>query len=120
MAASLLPAVRTERCHERGERGVPCHIASTAGCRGRLEPQPLISVPACVPDQVLSNIVCDEPLHAPGVASPSTAVANLVGSLAVLLSTLFGGFLLSRKQMPHVVGWLARLSFVRSGRPPAF
>jgi ABC-type multidrug transport system permease subunit len=42
-------------------------------------------------------------------------VANLVGSLAVLLSTLFGGFLLSRKQMPPVVGWLARLSFVRCG-----
>jgi len=40
-------------------------------------------------------------------------VANLVGSLAVLLSTLFGGFLLSRKQMPPLVGWVARLSFVR-------
>ncbi len=49
-----------------------------------------------------------------GAGSPSTAVANLVGSLAVLLSTLFGGFLLSRKQMPPLVGWLARLSFVRS------
>ena len=51
--------------------------------------------------------------HLTGAASPSTAVANLVGSLAVLVSTLFGGFLLSRKQMPPVVGWLARLSFVR-------
>ena len=45
-------------------------------------------------------------------------MANLVGSLAVLLSTLFGGFLLSRKQMPPVIGWLARLSFVRCGPRP--
>ena len=50
-----------------------------------------------------------------GAGSPSTAVANLVGSLAVLLSTLFGGFLLSRKQMPALVGWVARLSFIRCG-----
>lgn len=53
-----------------------------------------------------------------GAASSSTAVANLAGSLAVLLSTLFGGFLLSRKQMPPVVSWLTRLSFVRQASPP--
>ena len=49
-----------------------------------------------------------------GAAAPSTAVANLLGSLAVLLSILFGGFLLSRQQMPSVVSWMAQLSFVRS------
>lgn len=49
-----------------------------------------------------------------GAAAPSTAVANLLGSLAVLLSILFGGFLLSRNQMPDVVAWMAQLSFVRS------
>ena len=49
-----------------------------------------------------------------GAAAPSTAVANLLGSLAVLLSILFGGFLLSSKQMPAVVSWMAQLSFVRS------
>lgn len=48
-----------------------------------------------------------------GAAAPSTAVANLLGSLAVLLSILFGGFLLSSKQMPSVVSWMAQLSFVR-------
>ncbi len=48
-----------------------------------------------------------------GAAAPSTAVANLLGSLAVLLSILFGGFLLSSKQMPDVVSWMAQLSFVR-------
>lgn len=48
-----------------------------------------------------------------GAAAPSTAVANLLGSLAVLLSILFGGFLLSRQQMPSVVAWMAQLSFVR-------
>lgn len=48
-----------------------------------------------------------------GAAAPSTAVANLLGSLAVLLSILFGGFLLSSKQMPNVVSWMAQLSFVR-------
>ena len=49
-----------------------------------------------------------------GAAAPSTAVANLLGSLAVLLSILFGGFLLSRQQMPNIVAWMAQLSFVRS------
>lgn len=48
-----------------------------------------------------------------GAAAPSTAVANLLGSLAVLLSILFGGFLLSSTQMPSVVSWMAQLSFVR-------
>ncbi len=48
-----------------------------------------------------------------GAAAPSTAVANLLGSLAVLLSILFGSFLLSSKQMPNVVSWMAQLSFVR-------
>ena len=48
-----------------------------------------------------------------GAAAPSTAVANLLGSLAVLLSILFGGFLLSSTRMPSVVSWMAQLSFVR-------
>ena len=54
-----------------------------------------------------------------GAAAPSTAVANLLGSLAVLLSILFGGFLLSSKQMPSVVSWMSQLSFVRFACSPA-
>ena len=48
-----------------------------------------------------------------GAACATSALANLFGSLAVLLSILFGGFLLSRSQMPAVVAWMAELSFVR-------
>ncbi|KAL0042544.1 hypothetical protein WJX79_003095 [Trebouxia sp. C0005] len=64
---------------------------------------------------VLSNTVGASMNMAIGAAAPSTAVANLLGSLAVLLSILFGGFLLSSKQMPNVVSWMAQLSFVRYG-----
>lgn len=48
-----------------------------------------------------------------GAASPSTAVANSAGGLAVLLAALFGGFLMSRAQMPALTRWLSSLSFVR-------
>jgi hypothetical protein len=39
-------------------------------------------------------------------------VAQL-GSLALLLAMLFGGFLLSRNKMPGWIGWAANLSYVR-------
>lgn len=51
--------------------------------------------------------------HFAGAASPSTAVANSAGGLAVLLAALFGGFLMSRAQMPALTRWLSSLSFVR-------
>jgi predicted phage tail protein len=51
-----------------------------------------------------------------GAAAPSTAVANSAGGLAVLLAALFGGFLMSRAQMPALTRWLSSLSFVRCGR----
>lgn len=41
------------------------------------------------------------------------AVANSAGGLAVLLAALFGGFLMSRAQMPALTRWLSSLSFVR-------
>jgi hypothetical protein len=40
-------------------------------------------------------------------------VANSAGGLAVLLAALFGGFLMSRAQMPALTRWLSSLSFVR-------
>ena len=48
-----------------------------------------------------------------GAALPSVAAANMAGSLAVLSSSLMGGFLLSRAQMPWLVQALAGLSYVR-------
>ena len=43
----------------------------------------------------------------------STAIANAVGSLAVLLSTLFGGFLMTRHEIMGAMAWISNLSFVR-------
>lgn len=61
----------------------------------------------------LGNTTASSLSLAIGAATESTAVANLVGSLAMLGSMLLGGFLLSRQQLP---GWLqvaSRLSYVR-------
>lgn len=41
------------------------------------------------------------------------SAANALGCLALLLSTLLGGFLLSRARMPAAVRWAANLSYVR-------
>jgi len=62
---------------------------------------------------VLSNITAASLSMAIGAALPSVALANMAGSLAVLLSMLFGGFLLSRNKMPGWIGWAAGLSYVR-------
>ena len=61
----------------------------------------------CLHHSIMAGTVLDEASVATGAASPLTAVANLVDSLAVLLSTLSSGFPLSRKQMPPLVGWRA-------------
>lgn len=78
---------------------VPCH-ASVCGC-------------VAAQARLCSSQVGASMNMAVGAAAPSSALANLFGSLAVLLSILFGGFLLSRSQMPAVVAWMAKLSFVR-------
>ena len=54
-------------------------------------------------------------LFAAGAAAPSMAAASTAGGLAVLLAALFGGFLMSRAQMPALTRWLSSLSFVRWG-----
>ena len=51
-----------------------------------------------------------------GASLPSVAAANMAGSLAVQVTCLLGGFLLSRSQMPMLVQALAGLSYVRSGK----
>eukprot|EP00208_Stichococcus_sp_RCC1054_P008188 CAMPEP_0206149676 /NCGR_PEP_ID=MMETSP1473-20131121/37907_1 /ASSEMBLY_ACC=CAM_ASM_001109 /TAXON_ID=1461547 /ORGANISM="Stichococcus sp, Strain RCC1054" /LENGTH=1805 /DNA_ID=CAMNT_0053547157 /DNA_START=182 /DNA_END=5600 /DNA_ORIENTATION=- len=64
---------------------------------------------------VLTNLTGTAMSMAVGAAAPTTAVANTGGSLAVLTAALFGGFLLSRAQMPALTRWLSTLSFVRYG-----
>ena len=64
---------------------------------------------------VLSNITATLLSMAIGAAASSVAVANVAGSLCVMTSALFGGFLLSKTAMPPVVRLLASASFLNSG-----
>ncbi|KAF2103024.1 putative ABC transporter [Rhizodiscina lignyota] len=45
-----------------------------------------------------------------GIVFKNGAVANLMGSLVMLFSLLFGGFLLNKETMPAAVSWLQTLS----------
>ncbi len=46
-----------------------------------------------------------------GAAAPSNALANLVGSLTLMLLLLFGGFLLNKEAVPGYCAWVRRASF---------
>ena len=46
-----------------------------------------------------------------GAAVSSVRVANLLGSLAIMMFLLFGGFLLNRDQVPWYCTWIADLSY---------
>ena len=46
-----------------------------------------------------------------GAAVASVRVANLLGSLAIMMFLLFGGFLLNRDQVPWYCTWIANLSY---------
>lgn len=46
-----------------------------------------------------------------GAAVASVRVANLLGSLAIMMFLLFGGFLLNRDQVPWYCTWIADLSY---------
>ena len=62
----------------------------------------------------LHNITSAALSMAIGAAIPSSvAASNMAGSLVILGSSLLGGFLLSRSQMPFLVKVLASLSHVR-------
>lgn len=73
------------------------------------------SAPALLPLQVLilHNMACASLSMALGAALPTVAAANMAGSLAVLTTSLLGGFLLSRNHMPPLLDYLAGLSYVR-------
>ncbi|GFR46199.1 hypothetical protein Agub_g7730, partial [Astrephomene gubernaculifera] len=60
---------------------------------------------------VSANISAATLCQAIGAAAPSNAVANLVGSLALMLLLLFGGFLLNKESVPGYCAWLSRASF---------
>ena len=58
--------------------------------------------------------VCSASMNmAVGAAFTSTSLANMVGSLAVLVNILFGGFLLSLHKLPRAIAWLSSLSYAR-------
>jgi len=69
--------------------------------------------PACFTAVViLSNLVSTTMSMAVGALAPNNAVANVVGSLAALLSILTGGFLLSKAHLSPVTAVVTRGSYV--------
>jgi len=51
-----------------------------------------------------------------GIVFRDTAVANLIGSLVMLFSLLFAGFLLNHEAMPPFAAWLQKVSFTAHRR----
>ena len=62
---------------------------------------------------MLCNVAAASMNMAIGAACSSTSIANMLGSLAVLVNLLFGGFLMSLHNVPAAVGVLGRLSLAR-------
>ncbi|WZN64353.1 pleiotropic drug resistance-like ABC transporter [Chloropicon roscoffensis] len=62
---------------------------------------------------VLSNIAAALMSMAIGAASPSNRVANYIGSLAILILSLFGSFLMNRGNLPAACRWVADFSFLQ-------
>ena len=60
---------------------------------------------------VSANIAATTMSQAIGAAVASVRVANLIGSLAIMMFLLFGGFLLNRDQVPWYCTWIADLSY---------
>ena len=58
-----------------------------------------------------ANIAAPTMSQAIGAAVASVRVANLLGSLAIMMFLLFGGFLLNRDQVPWYCTWIADLSY---------
>ncbi|KAI9478275.1 MAG: P-loop containing nucleoside triphosphate hydrolase protein [Benjaminiella poitrasii] len=48
-------------------------------------------------------------------AFKNLSVANLMANLVILFSMLFGGFLLNKDHIPHMLSWLQHLSFFNYG-----
>ena len=62
---------------------------------------------------ILSNVASALMSMAIGAASPSNRVANYIGSLAILILSLFGSFLMNRGNLPAACRWIANLSFLQ-------
>ncbi len=60
---------------------------------------------------VSANIAATTMSQAIGAAVGTVRVANLLGSLAIMMFLLFGGFLLNRDQVPWYCTWIADLSY---------
>ena len=71
---------------------------------------------------ILANVTATLMAMAIGAAAPSNSVANMAGSLAIMLFLLFGGFMLNKDQVRgpgrggllgsnscHTIRWIARL-----------
>jgi flagellar biosynthesis protein FlhB len=62
---------------------------------------------------VLSNLASTTLCMAVGVATSSDATANVASTFLMVASMLYGGFLLSLKDMPPSMQLLSELSFVK-------
>ena len=62
---------------------------------------------------ILSNIASALLSMAIGAASPSNRVANFVGSLTILVLSLFGSFLMNKGNLPAACEWISDVSFLQ-------
>jgi ATP-binding cassette, subfamily G (WHITE), member 2 len=62
---------------------------------------------------MLCNVAAAAMNMAIGAACSSTSSANMLGSIAVMVNVLFGGFLMSLHNLPHLVNVVAQASFAR-------
>ena len=62
---------------------------------------------------MLCNVAAAAMNMAIGAACSSTSLANMLGSIAVMVNVLFGGFLMSLHKLPYLVGAMAHASFAR-------
>eukprot|EP00798_Chlamydomonas_sp_ICE-L_P020669 gene20669-27459_t len=60
---------------------------------------------------IVANVTSASMCMAIGAAAPSNTVANMVGSLTVMLLLLFGGFLLNKDKIPVYCKWISSTSF---------
>lgn len=62
---------------------------------------------------MLCNVAAAAMNMAIGAACSSTSLANMLGSIAVMANVLFGGFLMSLHDLPHLINGFAQVSFAR-------
>jgi ATP-binding cassette, subfamily G (WHITE), member 2 len=62
---------------------------------------------------MLCNVAAASMNMAIGAACSSTSVANMLGSIAVMVNVLFGGFLMSLHNLPRLVAAISYMSFAR-------